>query len=87
MSDPDYSPEYQDEYQRLWHHAEAKVRALYSALKAADEIRNRNDWEEAYFDMKAITHAALRPESDEPTTPEAQRIRDLFRSLGLREQR
>lgn len=30
--DPDYSPDYQDEYQRLWHEARAEVARLEAAL-------------------------------------------------------
>ena len=32
FNDPDYSPAYQDEYQRLWHEARAKIERLREAL-------------------------------------------------------
>lgn len=35
-SDPDYSHAYQDEYQRLWHEAAARVKKLEEALEAYD---------------------------------------------------
>lgn len=36
--DPDYSKEYQDEYQRLWHKAAAERDALSARLAALEEI-------------------------------------------------
>lgn len=45
LSDPDYSPAYQDEYQRLWHEAssraeraEARVKRLEEALRAIQAV-------------------------------------------------
>ena len=38
MSDPDYSPAYQDEYQRLWHEAAARAEAAEA---------ERDEWKQA----------------------------------------
>jgi hypothetical protein len=66
--DPDYSPEFQDEYQRLWHREAAKARLYKLALDRIDAVRipgdgERNAAERAYFDAKTIVTAALRPET------------------------
>lgn len=37
MTDPDYSPAYQDEYQRLWHEAAARAEAAEAELADAKE--------------------------------------------------
>ena len=36
--DPDYTPAYQDEYQRLWHEAAARAQRLESALEDTNEL-------------------------------------------------
>lgn len=70
--DPDYSPAYQDEYQRLWHRDAAYARIYRQAFAAIEAVRIPSDGqkdatERAYFDVKAIALAALKPETPRAT--------------------
>jgi hypothetical protein len=40
--DPDYSPEYQDEYQRLWHKSAAEARMLREVCRPVVEKYGRH---------------------------------------------
>jgi CHAD domain-containing protein len=39
LDDPDYSPAFQDEYQRLWHREAEKVKALRGALNTISYLK------------------------------------------------
>jgi len=88
VSDPDYSPAFQDEYQRLWRRDALIMKFYREALEAIDATRIdgalKNAAERAYFDCKAITMAAL--DSETPLAailgaPSAIEIRERHRAL------